>query len=181
MVRLQIPVPDAIVRAAQGERKPLFTDAQRLFGFELGVFFSVAMVAFAGAAILYDTSNVLHHYPEDRAVGAALDAVFPLGADDVQLAVATLLRAAPTLAALEPGGFAAIGAALAHADNVSPGLAMGQVNDRMLGNELSDEAIIAIVAGFAGGGDAADQVIAALQRSTIRGLKPTVRRERYNR
>jgi ATP-dependent RNA helicase DeaD len=28
---------------------------------------------------------------------------------------------------------------------------------------------------------AADQVIAALQRSTIRGLKPTVRRERYNR
>jgi hypothetical protein len=39
------------------------------------VFFSVAMVAFAGAAILYDTSNVLHHYPEDRAVGAAPRAV----------------------------------------------------------------------------------------------------------
>ena len=38
--------------------------AAALFGFELGVFFSVAMVAFAGAAILYDTSNVLHHYPE---------------------------------------------------------------------------------------------------------------------
>ena len=37
------------------------------------MFFSVAMVAFAGAAILYDTSNVLHHYPEDRAVGAALE------------------------------------------------------------------------------------------------------------
>jgi FtsH-binding integral membrane protein len=37
--------------------------AATLFGFELGVFFSVAMVAFAGAAILYDTSNVLHHYP----------------------------------------------------------------------------------------------------------------------
>ncbi len=47
--------------------------AAALFGFELGVFFSVAMVAFAGAAILYDTSNVLHHYPEDRAVGAALE------------------------------------------------------------------------------------------------------------
>ncbi len=46
--------------------------ASLLFGFELGVFFSVAMVAFAGAAILYDTSNVLHHFPEDRHVGAAL-------------------------------------------------------------------------------------------------------------
>ena len=47
--------------------------AAAIFGFELGVFFSVAMVAFAGAAILYDTSNVLHHYPENRAVGAALE------------------------------------------------------------------------------------------------------------
>jgi len=43
-----------------------------LFGFELGTWFSVAMVGFAGAAILYDTSNVLHHYPEDRYVAAAL-------------------------------------------------------------------------------------------------------------
>jgi FtsH-binding integral membrane protein len=43
-----------------------------LFGFELGTWFSVAMVGFAGAAILYDTSNVLHHFPEDRYVGAAL-------------------------------------------------------------------------------------------------------------
>jgi FtsH-binding integral membrane protein len=43
-----------------------------LFGFELGTFFSVAMVALAGGAILYDTSNVLHHYPEDRYVAAAL-------------------------------------------------------------------------------------------------------------
>lgn len=43
-----------------------------LFGFELGVFFSVAMIGLAGAAILYDTSNVLRHYPEDRYVGAAL-------------------------------------------------------------------------------------------------------------
>ncbi len=46
--------------------------ASLLFGFQLGVFFSVAMVGFAGAAILYDTSNVLLHYPEDRHVGAAL-------------------------------------------------------------------------------------------------------------
>jgi uncharacterized protein len=43
-----------------------------LFGFQLGTFFSVAMVVFAGAAILYDTSNVVHHYPEDRYVGASL-------------------------------------------------------------------------------------------------------------
>lgn len=46
--------------------------AGAIFGFELGTFFSVAMVALAGGAILYDTSNVLHHYPEDRHVGAAL-------------------------------------------------------------------------------------------------------------
>ena len=46
--------------------------AGSLFGFELGTFFSVAMIALAGGAILYDTSNVLHHYPEDRYVGAAL-------------------------------------------------------------------------------------------------------------
>ncbi len=44
-----------------------------IFGFQLGTFFSVAMVGVAGAAILYDTSNVLHHYPEDRYVAAALE------------------------------------------------------------------------------------------------------------
>ena len=43
-----------------------------LFGFDLGTWFSVGMIGFAGAAILYDTSNVLHHYPEDRYVGASL-------------------------------------------------------------------------------------------------------------
>lgn len=43
-----------------------------LFGFELGTWFSVAMVGLAGGAILYDTSNVLHHYPEDRYVAASL-------------------------------------------------------------------------------------------------------------
>jgi len=46
--------------------------AGAIFGFNLGTYFSVAMVALAGGAILYDTSNVLHHYPEDRYVGAAL-------------------------------------------------------------------------------------------------------------
>jgi hypothetical protein len=44
-----------------------------IFGFQLGTYFSVAMVALAGAAILYDTSNVLHHYPEDRYVAAAVE------------------------------------------------------------------------------------------------------------
>jgi FtsH-binding integral membrane protein len=43
-----------------------------VFDFQLGMWFSVAMVALAGAAILYDTSNVLHHYPADRYVSAAL-------------------------------------------------------------------------------------------------------------
>jgi FtsH-binding integral membrane protein len=43
-----------------------------LFGFQLGTFFSVAMIALAGGAILYDTSNVLLHYPEDRYVAGAL-------------------------------------------------------------------------------------------------------------
>jgi FtsH-binding integral membrane protein len=46
--------------------------AALLFGFELGLLFSFGMVALAGAAILYDTSKVLHEYPEDRYVGAAL-------------------------------------------------------------------------------------------------------------
>lgn len=44
-----------------------------LFGFHMGTWFSVAMIGFAGAAVLYDTSNVLHHYPEDRHVAAALE------------------------------------------------------------------------------------------------------------
>ena len=43
-----------------------------VFGFQLGTWFSVAMVGFAGAAILYDTSNVLNHYSEDRYVAASL-------------------------------------------------------------------------------------------------------------
>ena len=44
-----------------------------IFGFHLGTWFSVAMIGFAGAAVLYDTSNVLHHYPEDRYVAASLE------------------------------------------------------------------------------------------------------------
>jgi FtsH-binding integral membrane protein len=43
-----------------------------IFGFQLGTIFSVAMVAFAGAAILFETSRILRSYPEDRYVSAAL-------------------------------------------------------------------------------------------------------------
>ena len=44
-----------------------------IFGFQLGTFFSVAMVALAGGAILYDTSNILRNYPSDRYVAASLE------------------------------------------------------------------------------------------------------------
>jgi len=47
--------------------------ASVMFGFALGTWFSVAMIGFAGAAILYDTSKVLNHYPEDRYVSASLE------------------------------------------------------------------------------------------------------------
>jgi len=43
-----------------------------VFGFQLGTWFSVAMIGFAGAAVLYDTSNIINHYPEDRYVSAAM-------------------------------------------------------------------------------------------------------------
>ena len=41
-------------------------------GFQLGTWFSVAMIGFAGAAVLYDTSNIMHHYPQDRFVAASM-------------------------------------------------------------------------------------------------------------
>jgi FtsH-binding integral membrane protein len=43
-----------------------------VFGFQLGTWFSVAMIGFAGCAVLYDTSNIIKHYPEDRYVSAAM-------------------------------------------------------------------------------------------------------------
>jgi uncharacterized protein len=46
--------------------------ASLLFGFALGTWFSVAMIGFAGAAVLYDTSNIMHHYPEDKYVAASM-------------------------------------------------------------------------------------------------------------
>lgn len=44
-----------------------------LFGFTLGLIFSVAMVIFAAAAILYDTSKIMHHYSTDHYVAASLE------------------------------------------------------------------------------------------------------------
>lgn len=44
-----------------------------IFGFGLGLFFSLVMVGLAGAAILYDTSKVLHHYSTDQHVAASLE------------------------------------------------------------------------------------------------------------
>ena len=41
-------------------------------GFSLGLFFSGAMVLLASGYILYDTSNVLHHYRTDQHVAASL-------------------------------------------------------------------------------------------------------------
>jgi FtsH-binding integral membrane protein len=49
-----------------------FIAAGLLFGFSLGNFFAFAMVAFAGGAILYDTSNILHRYNTNQHVAASL-------------------------------------------------------------------------------------------------------------
>lgn len=43
-----------------------------LFGFQLGVLFAAIMVLFAGGAILYDTSNILHRYNTNQHVAASL-------------------------------------------------------------------------------------------------------------
>jgi FtsH-binding integral membrane protein len=43
-----------------------------LFGFNLGLIFSFAMVFLASGAILYDTSRILHHYGPDQHVAASL-------------------------------------------------------------------------------------------------------------
>lgn len=43
-----------------------------LFGFNLGIIFVAALLALAAGYILYDTSNVLHHYRVDQHVAASL-------------------------------------------------------------------------------------------------------------
>ncbi|PKA82346.1 hypothetical protein ATE92_0474 [Ulvibacter sp. MAR_2010_11] len=43
-----------------------------LFGFNLGLWFSVGMIILASGAILYQTSNMVHKYSEDQYVAASL-------------------------------------------------------------------------------------------------------------
>lgn len=49
-----------------------FIVASAIFGFSLGSVFAFVMVAFAGTAILYNTSQVLHQYNTSQHVAAAL-------------------------------------------------------------------------------------------------------------
>jgi uncharacterized protein len=44
-----------------------------IFQFNLGLLFSIAMVGFAAAAILYDTSKIMHHYTPNQYVAASLE------------------------------------------------------------------------------------------------------------
>jgi FtsH-binding integral membrane protein len=46
--------------------------ASIIFGFSLGIVFSAVMVLFAGASVLYNTSNVFHAYRADQYVAASL-------------------------------------------------------------------------------------------------------------
>ena len=43
-----------------------------IFGFHLGLFFMIAIVALLCTTILYQTSNVLHHYYIGQHVAASL-------------------------------------------------------------------------------------------------------------
>ncbi len=44
-----------------------------LFGFGMGLWFSVLMVLFASGAVVYSTNNILRVYPTDQYVAASLD------------------------------------------------------------------------------------------------------------
>jgi FtsH-binding integral membrane protein len=43
-----------------------------LFGLDLGVWFSVAMIGLAGGSILYQTQTIMRRYPAEAYVGAAV-------------------------------------------------------------------------------------------------------------
>jgi FtsH-binding integral membrane protein len=43
-----------------------------LFGFQLGTWFSLGMIGFAGAAILHDTQTILRDMPPGRETVAAM-------------------------------------------------------------------------------------------------------------
>lgn len=49
-----------------------FIASSAIFGFSLGSIFAFVMVAFAGSAILYETSNVLHRFNTEQHVAASL-------------------------------------------------------------------------------------------------------------
>ena len=49
-----------------------FIIASAIFGFTLGTVFAFVMVAFAGTAILYETSQILHRYNTKQHVAASL-------------------------------------------------------------------------------------------------------------
>lgn len=46
--------------------------ASLIFGFSLGLIFSFALALFAAGSIVYETSNIQHHYDTDQHVAAAL-------------------------------------------------------------------------------------------------------------
>lgn len=46
--------------------------ASMIFSFNLGIIFSCLMVLLMGGAVLYDTSNVIHHYQTNQYVAASL-------------------------------------------------------------------------------------------------------------
>ena len=78
--------------------------ASIVFGFSLGIFFTVAMIAFAACYILYDTSKILHHYRTDQYVAASLGLFASVSA---QLwagprVLAAMGRSTPALAFLTP-------------------------------------------------------------------------------
>jgi FtsH-binding integral membrane protein len=50
-----------------------FVVAALLVGFNLGLVFGFAMIALASGFILYDTSNVIHHFRTDQHVAASLE------------------------------------------------------------------------------------------------------------
>ena len=47
--------------------------ASVLFNTPLGRWFTIAMVGYAGSAILYDTSRILHEYEPNQYVAAGLE------------------------------------------------------------------------------------------------------------
>lgn len=49
-----------------------FIVASMIFGFSLGLVFSLVMVAFAASSILYNTSNIMHEYHPSQHVAASL-------------------------------------------------------------------------------------------------------------